>query len=825
MRKRLFGLVARLRRGARSAKRAALLASALTMGAAVLGAPADLARGLAWLQAQVQAQGALALESQAAARQQARCETATTLLKLAGSSTQVAGLIASLQESASDAATESLACWQQLRQQLGQTILVGDLEARRVSQQGYAPYEGFAVASALDTGWALAAQLRNHSTADKGTLLSWLQSAQAASGSFTTAGREDVLATAAVLRGLKDEASKSAAAAAIAGKAATWLLSQRSAQGNWLDDVASTAIVYEAAHPYTGLDASIGSGVEAYLLSRQQPDGSWQADPYVTAVALRALALTPVAPIDPTLAAAATVRGVVTLAATGEPVAGATLSAQPATGTVRSTVTDAHGRYLMQGITPGAITLTASSGSYQTLTAQVTVPMGGIAVFSPALYPTGATPPTAARIKGRVLAFGSNSALAGTSVQVAGATQASALTDAQGAFDIAVSGGAHTVSYSLAGYATEYQQVSLSGGSVADVGTVLLRAARTTSSMRGVVNDLQGVPLAGATVVLQGGSTAVTNSGGAYSFADLNGLQFGVQPEHHPARRPSTRLQSAEPERGLPEPVGFDAVRAVSRVAQGRHSHRRRDQSVAWRSGGGRHFVRGRSTRRTHRVAGGNGFERACVADLDTATWPAAENLLQVEHRQLRSWKLPIQCPSASARHRKPRQPGWNRRGFVAAALVYCVRAKLRRLCYRESTGLACRNQRPGQAVGADPERRKCFLARAELRVSGDQYQHRPSHIHASRKQRRTGGCATAQPEFFRLDAGQWWQFPRGTHLGFNARCTCDHDAVCRRRRLGQLHRRQILRARRNASCTGFRESDRAERGERNHQRSLGALG
>jgi protocatechuate 3,4-dioxygenase beta subunit len=508
--------------------RLAAASLAIAGTALVFAAPADVARGLAWLQAQAQADGSLQAAGHKAAAHQTRCETAATLLKLAGNSAQVSSLLAALQPQDAGDATETLACWQNLRQQLGQSILNSDLELRRVSQQGYAAYEGFGTSSAHDTGWALAARLENLGATDKANLLAWLQASQASDGSFATAGRPDLLATAVILRGLKHESAKSATAAAIAAKAAQWLLSQRNAQGHWRDDVAMTSIVFEAVHPYTGIDPAIASGVEAYLLGKQQTEGSWEGDPYVTAVALRALALTSVAPLDPSLATAATVRGVVTLASTGEPLAGVTIQAQPASGAVRSAVTDAEGSYLVQGITPGTIGLTASIAGHQTLTAQVTLQSGGVAVFSPAMYPTGAMPPSGARIKGRVVAFGSNTPLPGTVVTATGASQASAQTDALGAFDISVAAGSHTVSYSLAGYVTQNQQIILSGGATADLGTILMRPARSTSSLRGVVTDMSGQAIPGATVSVQNAGSTITNSAGAYSFPELSGLQFAV---------------------------------------------------------------------------------------------------------------------------------------------------------------------------------------------------------------------------------------------------------------------------------------------------------
>src|SRR5688572_26222064 len=109
MRKQLAKLaMAGLRRALRF-QRVTVAALALAGTALVFGAPADVARGLAWLQAQVQVSGALLSGSTAAATAQAQCETAATLVRLAGNSSQVASLLAALQPQG-DSATETLGC-------------------------------------------------------------------------------------------------------------------------------------------------------------------------------------------------------------------------------------------------------------------------------------------------------------------------------------------------------------------------------------------------------------------------------------------------------------------------------------------------------------------------------------------------------------------------------------------------------------------------------------------------------------------------------------------------------------------------------------------
>ena len=205
--------------------RAMALAAALTFTGVfvALAAPADIARGVAWLQSQVTTAGGLNQESKVATAQQAQCETAATLLQLTGSNPQLAALFAALQAgNNSSSATESLACTQLLAKRLGQIAANSDLASRRAADGGFAAYAGFTTGNALDTGWALESQLSRLNASEQGQLLTWLQTKQSSNGSFTFEGTANLLSTAIVLRGLKEAASSQATAASMAKKAATW---------------------------------------------------------------------------------------------------------------------------------------------------------------------------------------------------------------------------------------------------------------------------------------------------------------------------------------------------------------------------------------------------------------------------------------------------------------------------------------------------------------------------------------------------------------------------------------------------------------------------
>lgn len=250
---------------------------------------AEVARGLVWLHAQIQAGGSFNQESRSAGLAQLQCETAITLRQVGGNVALADMLSGSVPVAGADQPTETLGCAAYLRRQMGQASTLQPLLDRYIAQRGFAAYEGFTVPSATDLGWALAAQLGAANAAEKAQLLSWVQTLQRADGSFDSGGGSDVWCTAQILRALNEHFAGNATVAGMATKALQYLLSQRDVQGTWLDDTAVTAAVFEAVHPYS--DTQTRAAIQAYLLSVQQADGSWASDPYVSALALRALFL------------------------------------------------------------------------------------------------------------------------------------------------------------------------------------------------------------------------------------------------------------------------------------------------------------------------------------------------------------------------------------------------------------------------------------------------------------------------------------------------------------------------------------------------------
>lgn len=233
------------------------------------------------------------------------------------------------------------------------------------------------------------------------------------------------------------------------------------------------------------------------------------------------IALTPLDPGGggPTTAA---IRGLVTAAATGDPVAGATVSAN---GTSVPTATD--GSYQISGLAPGPVTVSAASAGYQTVTGTGTLVPGGALLFSPQLH-TGTTPGNpSATILGVVTAASTGDPIQGATIAVTGANTASATTDASGAYEInGLDPGTVQIAVSASGYDGVQATTQLQGNTwitfspaMYPIGT--MPPGANTSGVTGVVVDsTTGQPLVGVSVLATapGGTTRTTTTDAAGRF-------------------------------------------------------------------------------------------------------------------------------------------------------------------------------------------------------------------------------------------------------------------------------------------------------------------
>jgi squalene cyclase len=224
----------------------------------------------------------------------------------------------------------------------------------------------------------------------------------------------------------------------------------------------------------------------------------------------------------------ATIAGRVTDAITQAGLSGATVTAVGGAGTLTA-ITATDGTYSIAGIAPGSLTLTASKTGYQEVSATGTAVAGVSIQFSPALAPTGQTPPNTATVQATVLDAISRVPISGATLGLG--PGGSATSDATGLVTLtAVPAGTYDGTLSAAGYVNQAFTAVLSGGSVLDLGTVLLTSLSTPGSLTGVVVDAAtNQPLGGAVIALasNSGVSATALSSGVVTLANLSPGSIG----------------------------------------------------------------------------------------------------------------------------------------------------------------------------------------------------------------------------------------------------------------------------------------------------------
>lgn len=246
-----------------------------------------------------------------------------------------------------------------------------------------------------------------------------------------------------------------------------------------------------------------------------------------TIVAGSILTFSPALPFAQAPGITGSISGSVKDSSTGAPLAGVLLAVSgSASGSV---VSLADGSYGLSGLTPGAVTVTASKSGYTPVAGAGVVTAGGVLVFSPGLLAVGAPTATTGGIAGTVSDSATGLALGGVtiSVTVGGATSTT-ITSAEGSYSLNdLSPGAVAITASKAGYAS----VSGSGSVVA--GALVLFSPNlqsTVGTINGkVVDAATNVPLLGVTVAVGAGAiTTTTGSDGRFSSSGIAAGGYSV---------------------------------------------------------------------------------------------------------------------------------------------------------------------------------------------------------------------------------------------------------------------------------------------------------
>ena len=233
------------------------------------------------------------------------------------------------------------------------------------------------------------------------------------------------------------------------------------------------------------------------------------------------------------------VRGVVSDAETGLPIAGSQVS-----GGGVSATTDAQGEYQLLSVLSGHIELLAEAVGYYSVAGSIQGEAGMIVDFSPSLEP-GAGHHTGAVLSGTVTAEDTSQALAGATVQVSGANQAHFSTDSDGAYQgVLPQPGPVRILVSADGYHSAEWNTSVTAGGLIEFSPVLRPSAGPGPEGSGIngriVSAGSNHPIDGADVTLTSGDLNLflrTGSSGLFGFTELTHdsaiLQIGAS-GHHP---------------------------------------------------------------------------------------------------------------------------------------------------------------------------------------------------------------------------------------------------------------------------------------------------
>ncbi len=500
----------------------------LAMTASAVAAPdAAVVNGSNWLAAQVQATGGVTGEVQSLAEiKQVRGEVAQTL-RLLG-----APVPPSLSAATSVALTDITELLARHVLETPSPTHVTALIGRQLSGGGFASQEGHE-ATALDTAWALRALSGNAVLVSKA--VSWLQTQQRSDGSWADAPNSAVYTTAIVLRSLQDVAAAHPSAVSLTTPAVSFLLSQRSADGSWSQSNSLTGLVFEALHPFAG-NETLNLSVRGVLLASQLANGSWQSDPYVTAVALRGLHLTFIAPLSPALA---NISGTVVDAATGLPLNSVNVAIYLDTSsTSLATQSTQAGAYAFTNLQPGRYRLVYQYPEHLSQAIEVNVNPGQTLQLPTIqlVKPTGAAA-TRGTIRGFVQLATDASPVAGAQIQLSPGI-GSVTTGADGAFQFTnVQPGAVTVTVSKSGLSSQTANIQLLAGDtyiyiaqMQAVGSPPQPPATTPSGLTGKVLDAgTQSPIDGAQIAAYVNGVEVnattSDSEGKFKFDALSSAQ------------------------------------------------------------------------------------------------------------------------------------------------------------------------------------------------------------------------------------------------------------------------------------------------------------
>lgn len=219
------------------------------------------------------------------------------------------------------------------------------------------------------------------------------------------------------------------------------------------------------------------------------------------------------------------VRGIVTAADTGEPLAGAVVNLAG----VGSVVTSSGGEYEFIDVPAGSLSISASSSGYTTVSGTATLVGGGLLVFSPALQPD--IQPDDVVVQGIVLDAATGAPLAGVKITATGTNSRHTWTLADGSYRLeSIEPGLVRLATEYSGYQAVTAEVTALGSSTVLFSPVLYAEGQpsgdaNSASVAGrLIDAATNLPISGASVELLAGEVIAdtqTDINGMFNFGGL----------------------------------------------------------------------------------------------------------------------------------------------------------------------------------------------------------------------------------------------------------------------------------------------------------------
>lgn len=463
----------------------------------VQAASAGEARGIQWLQGQIQANGQLIDEpGSSALPAQIRTETALALDVLAKP------LPPNLQPAidALDGPTVEILARKSLAQQLTAVdpVHLPALVQQQNADGGFGAAKGQG-SNVLDTAWALAALAQSNAAqgAPIAQALGWLLAAQQADGRWALAPDGDALVpTAQVARALQAHRRASGVAAAL-GKARQWLLSQRSAAPSWGSPARDALSLLAVLAGMPTADAA-AQAVQT-LKAAQRSNGSWEDDSYTTALALQALAWAGRPVTNPDLAS---LDLIVLDADTDAPVSGALvrLAQRALQGS-----TDAQGRVNFTQLVQGPDRLDIEAPGYRPVSSPIQLQAGQRLDLGPIRLKAATSASSGVTLSGVARYFNGSAYSPANGARISAGGQTTTA-DRTGAYRLeGLVAGSIAISASYSSYPSIQASTTAQAGQVVEFNPVFQFQPNSTARLTVVVTDAAtGHPLPGAVAALPG---------------------------------------------------------------------------------------------------------------------------------------------------------------------------------------------------------------------------------------------------------------------------------------------------------------------------------